>query len=172
MSVPSVAPRTDWSPVAALTLISAGLVDLLPLPDPSGQWPMPSFLPCALFYWTLVQPVGLPAVLLLALGILVDAASGIPAGPTAIALVVARTAARALRRVLLDQPPFVLWAGFLLVALAYQAARWGLTSLVLGHGLPVRPPVIELISSLTAYPAVAALLSLLRPRRRRRASRA
>lgn len=172
MSLPFGARRAGRNPIAGLTLISAALVDLLPLPDPSGRFPMPSLLPCALFYWTLVRPVGLPDALLLALGLLVDAVSGLPLGPTALALLVARMAARALRRVLLDQPPFVVWAGFLLVALAFQATRWILVSLALGHLFPLRPQLLELIGALAVYPAMAALLSLLGPRVRRRASRA
>jgi rod shape-determining protein MreD len=172
MSRPSVASGADRSWIAASTLISAALVDLLPLPDSSGRWPMPSLLPCVLFYWTLVRPIGITDALLLALGILVDAVSGLPLGCTAMALLVARTVAHALRRVLLDQPPFVVWAGFLVVALAWQATRWVLVSLALGHPFPLRPQLLELIGSLAVYPAVAAMLSMLRPRTRRRASRA
>lgn len=172
MSGPSVTGRPDRNPLAALTLLSAALIDLLPLPDPSGQWPMPSFVLCVLFYWSLVRSVESPAILVVALGILVDAASGIPPGPTAVALLVAQMASRALRRVLLDQPPFVIWSGFLLVAVAYQATRWTLVSLALSRPLPLRLAVLELISSLVAYPALAALLSLLCPKVRRRASRA
>ena len=172
MSTASVADRPDRNPAAALTLTSAALIDLLPLPDPSGQWPMPSCLLCVLFYWSLARPVGVPALLLLALGILADAASGMPPGPTAIALLGARAASRALRRVLLEQPSFVIWSGFLLIAALYQATRWALASLALGHLFPLRLPLLELLSSLLAYPVAAALLSRLCPKARRRASRA
>ena len=114
----------------------------------------------------------MPALLLLALGILVDATSGMPPGPTAVALLGARAASRALRRVLLEQPPFVTWSGFLLIATLYQATRLALASLALGHMFPLRLSLLELVSSLAAYPIVAALLSLLCPKVRGRASRA
>jgi hypothetical protein len=66
----------------------------------------------------------------------------------------------------------VVWAGFLLAALAWQATRWVLVSMMLGHPFPLRPQLIELMGSLAIYPAVAALLSTLCSDTRRRASRA
>jgi rod shape-determining protein MreD len=156
----------------ALALVLAALVDLLPLPDPSGRWPMPMLLVCVLFYWTLVRATEVPGWLLFGLGVAVDAIAGVPPGPSPIALLAARRAARSLRRVLLEQPPFVVWAGFLLVAVLYQMVRWSLTSLALGAILPVRSLLLELLASLLAYPLAAALLSMGQPKGRRRASRA
>ena len=59
MSLPFSASRADRNPIAALTLISAALVDLLPLPDPSGPEMSESLPPPPLppLFWDEPGPV-------------------------------------------------------------------------------------------------------------------
>ena len=98
MSRPSTVRGTDHSLIAASTLITATLVDLLPLPDPSGHWSMPSLLPCVLlaeraltaggsFQPLFVGVVTVLMVMLLTVGELLERSRTFPFQPVAFASV-------------------------------------------------------------------------------------
>jgi rod shape-determining protein MreD len=157
--------RTHSGPVALLCLISAALLDLLPVPDASGDAPMPSLLLCALFAWSLARPSLLPPWSVCVVGIATDAVVGLPIGATAISLLAVRRFAVAARRGLLVQPPIVVWATFLLVALGYVALRWALVALAVGQAPPVRVPLLEVGLTAAVYPPVSALVGSLQRRK-------
>ena len=157
--------RSGPGPMALTCLISASLLDLLPVPDASGDAPMPCLLLCALFAWTLALPSSLPPWSVCAVGIASDAVAGLPVGATAIGLLAVRRFVVAARRGLLVQPPIIVWAAFLLVALGYAGLRWALVALAVGHAPPVRVPLLEVGLTAAVYPPVAALMGSLRRRR-------
>lgn len=174
MIPPVTATRARANPVAALSLVLAALLDLLPLPNASGNAPMPSLAVCVLFFWTLARPDLLPGWLLLGVGIAVDLVAGLPPGPIAMGLLLGRQVALSMRRSLLSQRPLVVWAAFLPCAGAVLGARWALTSLLLGHLFSLRTLVLEVAITLAAYPLTAVILARLVAGRRpmRHASRA
>jgi len=99
------------------------------------------------------------------IGIATDAVVGLPIGATAIGLLAVRRFAVAARRGLLVQPPIVVWATFLLVALGYVALRWALVALAVGQAPPVRVPLLEVGLTAAVYPPVSALVGSLQRRK-------
>jgi rod shape-determining protein MreD len=147
---------------ALLTALAAVLVDLLPLPGASGAAPLaPSVTLCVVYFWVLQDPDLLPPVALFALGLSLDALGGMPLGLNALALLLVRSALPGARRLLLKRPFVVVWLGFALTALAFDAVRWAVAGLWWQRLFPPQPSLVEALLTFAAYPPVGWLLARL-----------
>jgi rod shape-determining protein MreD len=150
--------------IVAVTATAAVLLDLLPLPDSAPRAVAPSLLVCVFYFWTVSRPETLSPAVVFALGLVLDAAGGMPLAVTSLALLLARGMLLLARRRLLGQPLVVLWASFLPAALMVAGLRWMLASLAIGRPLPLEPMLRESAVTFVAYPVVAGLLARLQRR--------
>lgn len=143
------------------TALLAVLVDLMPLPDAAPGSPAPNATLCVVAFWTLVRPELLTPLATFAVGLVLDAAGGLPLGLTPLALLLARAGLLAGRRFLAAQPFAVLWGCFALAALAVELARWLVASLWWRHLFALEPLLFQIGLTVATYPLVSALLTRL-----------
>lgn len=146
-----------------LTVFVLICVDLAPLPSAAPTTIAPLFSLAAIFYWTVQRPDLLGNGLILILTLLLDAASGMPLGLTALALFATRLVLLAPRRFLSSRSFAVLWACFSLVALLLLGLRWVIACLFWQEALPLRPVLFEILLTIAAYPLVSLALAFLLP---------
>jgi rod shape-determining protein MreD len=145
------------APVA--TALVAVAFDLLPLPNTAPQSLAPSATICVFAYWALFCPELMTPLATFAVGLVLDAAGGLPLGLTSLSLLLIRSALLTGQRFLVAQPFPVLWGCFLLVALAVELARWLTACAYWGRFLPVQPVVLHTFLTVAFYPVVSAVLT-------------
>ena len=148
--------------VPLATVLLAVVLDLLPLPNTAPQSLAPFFTVCVFAYWALFSPGLMSPAVTFAVGLLVDAAGGLPLGLTSLALLVARSVLLTGQRFLVAQPFPVLWGCFVATALAVELVRWLVASGYWGRLLPLQPVLFQTGLTIAFYPVVNALLSRLR----------
>lgn len=84
----------------------------------------------ALYYWTIFRPALFPVWAAFLAGFAIDLVGGSLLGLNAFLLVLTQIVIGRQRRYLLSQPFATQWAGFLVVSLAYEGARWAVMGLV------------------------------------------
>lgn len=146
-----------------LTGLAAVLVDLLPLPDAGPQSLAPLTTVCVFYFWTLYRPDLMTPLAVFAIGLVLDAAGGMPLGLTSLSLLLVRSLLLTRQRFLLAQPFPVIWACFVLVVLATAGIRWLLASLWWGRLFSPDPVLLEAALTVVAYPAIGWLLARLQP---------
>jgi rod shape-determining protein MreD len=147
--------------VPFLSLLAAGLLDLLPLPSTSPQSLAPLTCVTVVFFWAIHRPDLMAPLHAVAAGLVVDALGGLPLGLTALTLLVTRAIAAAPEAALRDRPPLLVWGAFLLVATAALGLRWLVASAYFAHLFALRPALFELALTIAVYPLVAGLLGRL-----------
>lgn len=157
--------RHDPGPLSWLlplaTALAAVLFDLLPLPAPAAAGLAPLLTLCVVYFWTLTDPDLLPPVAVFAIGLILDAAAGMPLGLSALALLAMRLAVQGTRRFLLAQSFAVAWACFGLVVLGFGLVRWLLAVLWWGHLFDLEPSLAEALLTFAVYPPVGWVLARL-----------
>ena len=144
-----------------LTGFAAVLVDLLPLPNPAPQSLAPFTTVCVFYFWTLYRPDLMTPLAAFLIGIVLDAAGGLPLGLTSLSLLLVRSLLLTGQRFLLAQPFAVIWACFVLVAVAVAAARWALASLWWARMFAMHPVLVETALTAAVYPLIGLLLAKL-----------
>ena len=147
--------------VPLLTALIAVGIDLLPIPSSAPQSLAPFVTVCVFAYWTLAVPELMTPLATFAVGLVLDAAGGLPLGLTPLALLVVRSVLLTGQRFLVAQPFPVLWGCFVLVALAVELVRWAVASLYWSHLLAVQPILFQTFLTVALYPVVSAFLSRL-----------
>lgn len=147
--------------VPLATALVAVILDLLPLPNTAPQSLAPSATICVFAYWALFCPELMTPAATFLVGLVLDAAGGLPPGLTSLALLLIRSALLTGQRFLVAQPFAVLWGCFLLVALAVELARWLTACAYWGRLLPVQPVLLHTVLTVAFYPVVSAVLSRL-----------
>lgn len=148
--------------VPLLTLLAAGVLDLLPLPDAAPQSLAPLTSVAVAFFWAIHRPDLVSPALVVGVGLLLDALAGLPLGLTALTLLLTRQLAASPEPALRDRPALLVWGAFLLVAATALALRWLVASLWWGHAFAPRPVLFELALTVAIYPLAAGLLGRLR----------
>ncbi len=115
----------------------------------------------AVYYWNLKRPRLMPAVLVFALGMILDVLTQGPLGVWTAAALVAGLSGRLVRR---SQVRFGRWQGAALgiVTLALVATLVAAVTSLYGRQLVALEPVVDaLLAACLAYPVLSSLLSLL-----------
>jgi rod shape-determining protein MreD len=147
--------------VPFLTALFAIALDLMPLPNSAPQTLAPSLTVCVFAYWALARPDLMTPLATFTIGLVLDAAGGLPLGLSALAFLIARSALLTGQPYLLAQPYPVLWACFMLVALSIELLRWMVASLYWDTLLAIEPILLQSFLTVAFYPVVSALLSRL-----------
>lgn len=156
-----VIDRTVRQLIPVLTGFTAVLIDLLPLPNAAPHSLAPFTTVCVFYFWTLYRPDLMTPLAAFLIGIVLDAAGGLPLGLTALSLLLVRSLLLTGQRFLLAQPFPVIWGCFVLVAVVTAAARWGLASLWWGRLFAVQPVLVETGLTVAIYPVVGLILAQL-----------
>jgi rod shape-determining protein MreD len=144
-----------------LTGLAAVLVDLLPLPDPGPQSLAPLTTLCVLYFWTLYRPDLMTPLAVFAIGLVLDAAGGMPLGLSSLSFLLVRSLLLTGQRFLLAQPFAVIWGCFALVVVATAAVRWLLASLWWERLFSPEPVLLEAGLTVIVYPVIGWLLARL-----------
>ncbi len=143
-----------------VSALAAVLVDLAPLPDAAPHSLFPLATPMVTFHWALRRPDLFTPLSFLLVGLVLDAAGGLPLGTTGLALLAAAALVHGRERVLLAQPPLLLWGAFALFLAVFEGVRWSVVGL--WHGLEARPlgPLLgEYLITVSVQPLMGPLLA-------------
>jgi rod shape-determining protein MreD len=128
------------------------LLGAMPIAMPL-DWPLaPGFGLMAVFYWSVYRPDLLPALAVFALGLLQDLISGAPVGITAVIYLGTFALVLNQRKIFLGKPFALSWWGFSVVAIAAEATRWLLSSVLAGRLLDVHRVGGELGATILLFP--------------------
>lgn len=134
----------------ALFVMSAPIVTSMPS--------MPHLALLTVLVWGLFQPVLMPPHVALLLGVVTDAALGLPLGINAVLMPAMAVAVAALERRYRHRPYSVDWALAALLVLAYQFFGWQLLRFV-GGDPSFGPLLWQAGTTVLAYPLVVAILA-------------
>jgi len=134
---------------------------VVPVPIPGFAEVTPAMALIAVYYWTIYRPDLLPAVVVFAIGFLLDTLSGSPLGVSPLVLLGVQFAVGSQRRFFYGATFIVEWWGFMLIAPAALGAAWMLSSLYYGAWIPLRPLGFELLLTVALYPLLTGLLGRL-----------
>jgi len=135
-----------------LMTVALILLGAMPLSMPIDVPITPAFGLMAVFYWSVYRPDLLPALAVFALGILQDLISGEPLGITAVIWLGTYGIVLNQRKIFLGKPFAMSWWGFAMVAVAAGAARWLISSALLGHMLDAHRMTTELAATVVLFP--------------------
>jgi rod shape-determining protein MreD len=124
---------------------------------------LPHFPLLFVIVWTAMLAGAMPAWAALFIGILTDAALGLPVGINAALLPLTVVALTALEARFGSQRFPVEWGAAAALILLYQLLSWQLLRFVLGD-LPLTPALIQAATSALAYPLVVAVAAAVRRR--------
>ncbi len=144
----------------AASALLAVLLDLMPLPDAAPERLFPLLTPVVAFHWALRRPDLFTPLTFLLVGLVMDAAGGLPLGTSGLALLAACALVHGRERTLLAQPPLLLWGGFALFLAVFEAVRWAVASA--WHDFEPRPlmPVLgEYLVTVLVQPLLVPLLA-------------
>lgn len=118
--------RSNYLPV--LLLFVAVFVGLTPVPLAGTGSIMPCFALIAVFYWSLLRPMQLPAVALFIAGLVMDAFSAPALGISVLMLLTMRVLTAMFASRFARQTIWFFWGGFWLMSLPCWIAYWLLAS--------------------------------------------
>ena len=156
MPAPSTSCCAAWC--RSRTALLAVAIDLMPLPNTAPQSLAPFVTVCVVAYWTLMAPELMTPLATFAVGIVLDAAGGLPLGLTSLALLLVRGALLTGQRFLVAQPFPVIWGCFVAVALAVELVRWLVACLLLEPPPAGAAGPVPGCLTIALYPVVTALL--------------
>ena len=116
----------------------------------------------AVYHWTIYRPDLLPPVAVFLAGLLLDFLNGTQyVGTSALSLLLVRTALHSQSRFFVNRPFPLLWAGFLLTAIAVIAFEWAVVSVLLGTAVGTRPFLFEAVLTVACFPIGSYVLTRL-----------
>lgn len=158
---PSVWQRLDgWARAAApasVTLMLA-LIGSAPLHIPFLSAVLPPFALAAVYYWAVQRPDLMPFGVVFGIGLMQDILAGSPLGLHAFVFLIVQWFVVQQRRHIAGKPFFVLWWGFLGVAVLAAGLLWSAASLVHGSILPLQPVATSTLLLAVLFPLQAWLL--------------
>ena len=135
--------------VAALLLLSA------PLGIPAQAQLQPAWAQACVFFWSLYRPASMPALLVFAVGLLLDLLAQGPVGIEMLVLLLIHAVALKSRRLLTRSGFAAVWLVFIAVAATAALLEYGLVTLLTWRLLPVFPGALEFGISAGLYPFLA-----------------
>jgi rod shape-determining protein MreD len=138
------------------------LLSVVPLQIPGFAVVTPAFALMAVYHWTIYRPDLLPPVAVFLAGLLLDFLNGTQyVGTSALSLLLVRTALHSQSRFFVNRPFPLLWAGFLLTAIAVIAFEWAVVSVLLGTAVGTRPFLFEAVLTVACFPIGSYVLTRL-----------
>ena len=144
--------------VPAASVLMLALLSILPMPVAGLATVMPAFGLMAIYYWVVLRPDLMPRVVVFALGLVVDALSGLPFGVHALVYLLVHAAMLDQRRFIAGRPFWLFWGGFALVAVAAQAGTWVIASLLRGAVLAPLATLTTTCLTIAAFPLATFVL--------------
>ncbi|MGE0253736.1 MAG: rod shape-determining protein MreD [Alphaproteobacteria bacterium] len=144
--------RVSRGIVPAASVLLLVLVSMLPLPVAGLATVMPAFGLMAIYYWVVLRPDLLPRTVVFALGLVVDALSGLPFGVHALVYLLVHAAMLDQRRFIAGRPFWLFWGGFALVAVAAETGTWIIASLLRGAVLAPAATLTTTLLTIAAFP--------------------
>ena len=135
-------------------LIFLGLLPLSTLPP---DWPGPDLVLCLTIAWVLRRPDYAPALSLVAVFLVSDLFAMRPPGLWALIVLIGTEFLRSREALTRDLPFALEWAMVGAVIAAMALANWLILALFMVPQIALGPVVMQLLSTLFAYPAVVAL---------------
>ncbi len=128
------------------------VIATLPLRLPGYDATAPNVALIAVFYWAIHRPDLLPAPAAFLIGVWQDLLVGAPLGINALLLLVAHRVVSAQRRILIGKSFAVMWWAFAVTAFAAALGLWLLTMAFHAAALGPEPALIQILSTIAAYP--------------------
>ncbi len=135
--------------VSVLLLLSA------PLGIPAQAQLQPAWAQACVFFWTLYRPASMPALLVFAIGLLLDLLAQGPVGIEVMVLLLIHAVALKSRRLLTRSGFAAVWLVFMGVALGAAVLEFLLVCLLTWHLLPPWPGAFEFGIAAGLYPFLA-----------------
>ena len=146
--------------VPFLTTLLFVMLSVVPLPIPGFAVVAPAFALMAVYHWTIYRPELLPPTVVFVLGLVLDFMNAMPyVGISALSLLLTQQALLSVRRLFVNRLFPMLWAGFLLTAVAMIAFQWGLVSMLSGRVLGTQPFLFEAALAIPSFPIASYFLT-------------
>lgn len=142
------------SSMPSLLLLFLVVLGQLPFSLPGDSAVTPFFVLMAVFYWGLHRPDLLPAGVVFLIGLVQDALDGEPFGVNAFVLIAMYWFVVSSRRHFAGRPFMVLWLVFALAALAAEALRWLLVSVLTTTLIGPWSVTFEYLITVALYPVL------------------
>ncbi len=136
----------------ALALVIIGAV---PLHIPGYARVVPMLPLMAIYHWTVFRPQTMPAILVLVIGLLQDALTGLPIGVNALVYLIVYGLVLSQRSFFVGKSFAMLWLGFVLVCVVAAVATWVLVSAYNGILAAPSPVFFQAIATIAIFPFVA-----------------
>ena len=111
------------------------------------------------FFWSLFRPSCMSPPLVFAIGVLADLLGFAPVGVNVLSLLAAHGVALRSRRLLTRQGFFVVWLGFVVVAMGVAVLQWALSCVLMLALLAPWPVLFQAVLAGGLYPLLAVLLT-------------
>jgi len=152
-------PNTLIPLVSTLVFV---LLSVVPLQIPGFAVVTPAFALMAVYHWTIYRPELLSPLAVFIAGLLLDFLNGTQyVGTSALSLLLVRSALLSQRTFFANRPFPMLWAGFLLTAVAVIAFEWALVSAFLRSAVGTRPFIFEAVLTVASFPVGSYVLTRL-----------
>lgn len=143
--------------VLILTLI----LDIVAINIPNISDIRPNLTLITLYYWWIYRPSLLPSWLTFALGLGLDALSGVLFGLHALTFVLLQKIITDQRKLFLGQPFITILTGYCVCLVLYLFIQWGISSLFYGLALPLIPIIGSIIVGIFIFPCIIVILNRL-----------
>lgn len=145
---------------ALLTLLLV-LIGAVPIGAPLIGPVLPAFGLAAVFIFAIHRPDLMPHWLAFMIGLIQDLVVGGPLGLNALLLLVVQGLCSSQRRFLAGRPFWLVWLGFMMVALPASVVQWLIACAYLTAIVPYRDVLMQATVTTALFPLVAAPLILL-----------
>ncbi len=134
--------------------VAGVLLLALPVRLFGGAMPMPIIPLAVIFFWSLYDPLKLPASSVFVIGLFQDALTGGPFGLWSCVYLMVQYVVLSQRSYFLGREPQVVWLGFILVAVGAAISVWLVMSLLAGYLLPLWGLSYQIIATICFYPVM------------------
>jgi len=135
-----------------MTVFLCTLIGVIPWPLPYLGMVSPPLALMALYYWTIHRPDLFRPGMAFIIGLLNDVLNSLPPGLTALVFVGAHQLILRQRRFFAGHSFFMLWWGFVLIAIMAMLAEWMLLCLIQWQGLPALPVLAQIVLAIVFFP--------------------
>lgn len=144
----------------SLLMLFLAILGQLPFSLPGDSAVTPYFVLMGVYYWGMHRPDLLPASVVFAIGLLLDALEGEPFGVNAFVLIAVYWAVSSQQRNFGERSFVALWMIFAAIALPAEILRWILVSLLTASLTAPWPVLFEFLVTVALYPILTVAFAL------------